>query len=145
MPKTKKGFTLIELLVTIMIIGILVTLVTFGVRQAQESARNSKRQSDLETIAAGLELYRAECNRYPPSDSFLSGTLSGGGTPPNCTGSYITAVPKDPQPTARKYGYSVNATGSSYSLCASLEGETGSVSECGGGCTETCNYKISRP
>lgn len=140
--RNKSAFTLIEILVTIMIIGILVTLVTFGLRQAQESARNSKRKSDLETIAAGLELYRAECNRYPASVSF-GGSLSGGGSPTTCTGVYISAIPQDPQPTARRYAYST--TGATYSLCTSLEGETGSVAGCGTGCTATCNYKISRP
>lgn len=144
--RNKSAFTLIELLVVVMIIGILVTLVTFGLRQAQESARDSKRRADLETIAAGLELYRAECNRYPASVSF-GGSLSGGGTPATCSGTYITAIPLDPLPTARSYSYVPNVPGSSYVLCASLEQPPNpAMSTIGcGSCGTACNYRISRP
>lgn len=141
--KNKVGFTLIEVLVTIMIIGILSTIVTFAVRQAQQSARDGKRKSDLETIAAGLELYRAECNRYPATAGFLtSGTLSGSTPPSTCTGTYITNVPTDPQPS-QSYYYVPNGSGSSYALCARLETGGSSVSGCGS--CSNCNYKITRP
>lgn len=144
------AFTLIELLVTIMIIGILVTLVTFGVRQAQESARDGRRRADLENIAAVLELYRAECNRYPGSLTY-GGALTGDNFIPTCSSSnvYVSAVPADPQTSSRTYSYVPNGTRSSYVLCASLEQGTGTVSGCGacavGGSGVQCNYRITRP
>ena len=141
----RKGFTLIELLVTIMIIGILVTIATFGVRQAQESARDGKRKTDLENIAVALELYRAECNRYPNSISF-GGNLSGGGSPSSCTGAYMNNIPVDPQNPSRRYSYSTSG-GATFVLCAALEQSPNpSVSTSGcGSCGQSCNWRVSRP
>ena len=51
----KSGFTLIELLVTMMIIGVLVSITTFGVRQAQQSTRDSRRKADLVEFAKVLK------------------------------------------------------------------------------------------
>lgn len=144
--RTKKGFTLIELLVTIMIIGILVAIATFGVRQAQQSARDARRKADLEDIALGLELYRAECNSYPDSISF-GGSLTGSGNPTACTGTYIATIPQDPSPP-RTYSYSRINPGSIV-LCANLEqdpnppGSTTNCGSCGG--SGSCDWRIARP
>jgi len=142
----KSAFTLIELLVVIMIIGILVTIATFGVREAQQSARDGKRKADLEQISAGLALYRSECNQYPGSISF-GGDLTGGGSPPVCSGTYINNIPTDPRP-GRDYFYS--ASGSTFSLCAKLEQDPNppvDTSGCGGptdcGTAGACNWKVS--
>lgn len=138
-----KGFTLIELLVTIMIIGILVTIATFGLRQAQQSARDGKRKADLEEIAIGLELYRSDCGSYPAS---LGSSLVGGGSPATCAGTYITSVPSDPRPP-RRYAYTRLSSGS-FVICASLEQapnpavDTTNCGSCGG---SGCNWKVARP
>lgn len=143
--RKKSGFTLIELLVTLTIVGILVTIATFGLRQAQQSARDGKRKADLEEIATGLELYRAECNRYP---SNLGSSLSGSGSPATCTGSYISTVPTDPQAPTRTYSYAPNGTGTIFSLCAALEQAPNpavSTTGCGSCGSSSCNWKITRP
>lgn len=139
----RKGFTLIELLVTIMIIGILVTIATFGLRQAQQSARDGKRKADLEEIAIGLELYRSDCGGYPNA---LGGSLSGSPPPVTCTGTYITTVPVDPSPP-RNYAYTRPNPGN-FIICASLEQapnpavDTGGCGACGG---SGCNWRVARP
>lgn len=140
--RNKKGFTLIELLVVISIIGILVALSIFGLQGARESSRNSTRKANLELIRSGIEMYRADCNTYPAGTS-LPSPLVGGGTPSSCDGTYIAEVPGDPLPS-RIYLYS--SDGSTYEICASLEGETGTET-CGGSsnCGETCNYKVTNP
>lgn len=136
--KQNRGFTLLELLVVIAIVGLLVTIMTFALKQAQQSARDSKRKSDLENIAVALELYRSDCNAYPGGVSF-GGSLAGTGV---CAGkTYMTSVPQDTV-TGRTYAYSTS--GGSYTLCAALEGETTGVSGCGS-CGATCSYKITRP
>ncbi len=140
--KKNKGFTLIELLVVISILGVLLALSIFGMQGARESSRDGRRKADLEQIKSGLEMYRADCNAYPTT---LGTTLKGSGTPSTCPVSnvYISSVPVDPTSTTRKYAYT--SDGTTYALCAALEQSLPSVTGCGGGCTATCNYKITNP
>ncbi len=111
----KKGFTLIELLVVISIIGILMAISLFGMQGARESSRDARRKSDLEMIRSGLEIYKSDCNIYPPSP--LGTSLSG-----NCPTAniYISLVPTDP--LGAIYVYTPNPTTHlTYTLCATLE------------------------
>lgn len=64
-----KGFTLVELLIVMAILGILVTLVAGGFRNAQMRGRDAKRKSDLRELANSLELFFSDHNRYPPSSA----------------------------------------------------------------------------
>lgn len=145
----KKGFTLIELLVVISIIGILLALSLFGISSSRETARDANRKADLELIRGGLEIYKADCNSYPPSISTTGGPLIGSPPPATCAvaNTYIPSVPKDPLDSARLYRYS-RLTLTSYEICAALEKGTGSVTcagytNCGTGIS--CNYKTTNP
>lgn len=140
-----KGFTLIELLVVISIIGILVAISIFGLAGARESSRDARRQSDLELIRSGLEIYKADCNAYP-ANLTAGSVLVGSGTPTGCAvaNTYISEIPDDPVSSVRSYRYSSN--GVTYEICASLEQGSGTET-CGGSsnCGETCNYKVINP
>lgn len=142
--KTQKAFTLIELLVVISIIGVLAAVSIFGLSGARESARDSRRKSDLELVKSGLEIYRADCNVYPGS---LGTTLIGTGNPTSCAvaNTYISEVPVDPIPASRTYRYATTASG--YEICASLEQSGLSTVTCGGSsnCGTSCNYKVTSP
>lgn len=149
----KNGFTLIELLVVISIIGILMGVSLFGIQGARESSRDSKRKADLEFIRAGLELYKADCNDYPPHNSSfqLNSTVVGDTTPTTCAAAntYISSTPTDPLTSSGNYyRYVRGATNVTYELCAYLEGGTASVT-CGGAVascgTTNCNYKVTNP
>jgi len=139
--KNNNAFTLIELLVAITIIAIIVTISIFGLQGARESARDARRKSDLGELKAALELFRSDVGRYPRSSEFPSA----GGSLSNAGNVYLSSVPADPQGSGRRYSY--NPTGNpptSYTLCASLEGTTASVSGCGS-CGQTCSYKVTSP
>lgn len=142
--RTNKGFTLIELLVVISIIGLIMALSIFGLLGARESGRDATRKVDLARITDGLEIYRSDCNTYPVS---LGTVLTGDGSTASCSAAntYLSKVPTDPLP-GRQYEYSSNGT--TYELCAALEGGTGTVT-CGGssscGTGATCNYKVTNP
>ena len=66
----KNGFTMIELLVVATIIIVLTTIGFVSFRAASMKSRNSKRQSDLETVRQALVLYRSEEGEYPSSSSY---------------------------------------------------------------------------
>ena len=60
-----KGFTIIELLIVIIIIGILALIGVVAYGNVQQSARDSKRQSDISSIHTALEAYFVQENVYP--------------------------------------------------------------------------------
>lgn len=140
----KQGFTLIELLVSISIIAILIALSFFGLTNAREAARDSRRKADLELIRSGLEIYKSDCDKYPPS---LSSPLTGDNSSATCLASntYLSSVPTDPTAPSRNYLY-YRPTATTYEICASLESGGTSVT-CGGSsnCGKTCNYKVVSP
>jgi prepilin-type N-terminal cleavage/methylation domain-containing protein len=136
---TQKGFTLIELLIVIAIIAVLAAVVFVALNPAQRfaDARDARRQSDIENIAAALKTYQVDNNgSYPAS---VAGLVAGNGytigtdasgcnsgctaqtTQAACvdlaalvTGGYLGSVPMDPTSgTAAKTDYYLisNASG----------------------------------
>lgn len=154
--KRSCGFTLIELLVVISIIGIILAFSIFGIQNARKSSRDAARKSDLENIRSALELYKSDCNSYPLTAAFpasganLTGTQATG----SCLTStvYLAARPEDPTPATKKYSYT-SASGSTYTLCASLENNPGGTITCSAtSCDSTvdgtggsCNYQVANP
>lgn len=65
--KNYKGFTIIELLIVIIIIGILALIGVVAYGNVQESARNSKRQSDISSLHTAIEAYFVQNNSQYPS------------------------------------------------------------------------------
>lgn len=65
----RKGFTLIELLVVVAIIAILTVLIIVTWTSAQKKARDSKRKSDLQSIASATEMFYSENKKYPAGEN----------------------------------------------------------------------------
>ena len=70
MPKLKNrsGFTLIELLVVIAILGIMASIITYGLVGQQRKARDAQRKSDLKQVKNALEAAKSDCRNasfYP--------------------------------------------------------------------------------
>jgi len=118
MIQTKqKGFTLIELLVVIAIIGILAGIVLVSLGGARANARDARRNADMRQLSTAMELCYDDAACGPGDDAyFVSGTL------PTVIGTYMPAVPKDPQVGAA-YGWISNtANNQDYCAYAILEG-----------------------
>jgi prepilin-type N-terminal cleavage/methylation domain-containing protein len=62
--KHKKGFTLMELIIVIVILGILAAISFISYIGAQARMRDSKRKTDMQTIAGALTLYHAESKTW---------------------------------------------------------------------------------
>ena len=140
------GFTLIELLVVMSVIAVLAAMSLFALQGARESARDTRRKADLETIRSGLELFRSDCGGYPAALPSPGDSLTGTGDP-GCplTNVYVREIPGDPIP-GREYAYVGGTPSNSYTLCAALEDDAASEITCGGGCgSAACNYVLLGP
>ena len=63
----RRAFTLIELLIVVAIIAILAAIAVPNFLEAQMRAKVSRVKNDLRTIATGLESYRVDYNKPPPT------------------------------------------------------------------------------
>lgn len=63
----RKAFTIIELLTVMSIIVILIGLLLPALSKVRRYATNLKQKAQLHSIDTAIELYRNECDGYPPS------------------------------------------------------------------------------
>lgn len=139
MGKSNKptGFTIVELLIVIVVIGILasITIVAYGGIQAR--ARDSQRQSDVESITKALELYYLDNGHYPPGSGStvinVSWSTTGDASWPALATAlkpYLGQMPVDPVSTP---GSSIlGGTGYNYAYFANSAG-----GYCGTGVNQT--------
>jgi len=121
----KNGFTIIELLVSIVVIGILVTIMVVSYTGIQQRARDSERGSDMTQIKVAIEKYHAEKGGYPDVCPSGDGVDCPASALSSALAPYLTAIPHDPRNTADSatdYRYVRGApTTDSYGLLASYE------------------------
>ena len=70
----QKGFTIVELLIVIVVIGILAALVLTSFAGVQARARDTERQTDINSIASQLEAYYATKGYYPTTAELTTDT-----------------------------------------------------------------------
>src|SRR5437764_5518364 len=63
--RSQEGFTIVELLIVIVVIGILALLVITTYSGIQQKARNSKRQTDVQSLQTQLEAFYSQNGYYP--------------------------------------------------------------------------------
>ncbi|MBP7114192.1 MAG: prepilin-type N-terminal cleavage/methylation domain-containing protein [Candidatus Peribacteraceae bacterium] len=118
----KRGFTLIELLLVIGIIAILAAVVIVAINPTKQlgDARNAQRRSDVKTILDAVYQYALDNNGNVPSGiTTTSKMVCKSGVDVDCdadgvslntlTGSYVVAIPSDPQALS-------TATGTNYRI-----------------------------
>jgi general secretion pathway protein G len=132
------GFTLVELLVAATILSILTAVVAISFRQANMSARDAKRKSDMQELRGSIENYRLETGLYPASVNQSGGyEVSSGGTfMQNLPSQFKQRNYTDPLINSAVYYYRYrywNLPGCTYELSAKMEsGNAGqSCAACG--------------
>lgn len=70
--KYQKGFTIIELIVIIVVLGILATLTTLGLRQYLTQSDDAQRKASATVIAEALEKYHAKYGEYPSCTALIA-------------------------------------------------------------------------
>jgi type IV pilus assembly protein PilA len=117
----RQGFTLIELLLVIGIIAILAAVVIVAINPTKQlgDARNAQRRSDVKTILDAVYQYALDHNGSVPTGITTTAKwICKSGVNVDCdsdgvslntlTGSYVVALPSDPQ--------SATATGTYYKI-----------------------------
>ncbi len=148
---SNRGFTLIEILVVVGLIAILAAIVLIAINPARQfaQARNSQRESNLNTILNGIGQNLADnkgiftCSGIGTAIAAATttiGTASGNSNLGCLTGTYIPGgIPKDPSTGTdadTDYTVSLSASGVTagrYTICADGHAETaipGSTSYC---------------
>lgn len=123
LKKRDQGFTIVELLIVIVVIGILALLVITTYSGIQQKARNSKRQTDIQSLQTQMEAYYSQNGHYPSLTDMNSGSWRttnmksldpGALTDPSNPTQAATLVAA---PVAKSYAYAV--TDSSGASCES--------------------------
>ena len=103
----RAGFTLVEMMVTIVIIGLLATVVVINVLPSQDKAMVGKARADLATLENALEQYRLDMLSFPTTGEGLSALTAVPSGSPRAdryrTGGYIRRLPEDPWGNAYQY------------------------------------------
>jgi prepilin-type N-terminal cleavage/methylation domain-containing protein len=122
----QQGFTIVELLIVIVVIAILAAITIVAYNGIQARAKDSRVQSDIQSVAKRIELYAVENGSYP-STGALSTVFSDDNCPagtsqadwvPNLSGT----LPQSQQPAKGANGsngcYMYASDGTSYVLSA---------------------------
>src|SRR3989339_314924 len=94
----RKGFTLIELLIVVTIIGILAVALVPRIVGGSAAARDARRQTDLQTVATGLEYYLSENGDFSAITT-TAGTDYCASDLSTYLANAIGSIPTDPQST----------------------------------------------
>lgn len=127
----KNGFTLVEIMVVVLIVGILASMITINLSSARVKGRDSKRQSDMEAMAAALEIYYSQNKTYPVASSWaaLKDFPDPTGAGKKFYPTYISNWLLDPVnesglfPKVYSYYYKVTDDGSMFVVDTRLEGK----------------------
>lgn len=131
MLKRQLGFTIIELLVVTTIIIVLMAIGMVTYTQVNQSARDSKRRNDLETVRQAMTLYRSDNSTFPyglgwdyddVADALVdAGYLSNPyPTDPSET-AYLPGLNISVYAASAGYTYSYVGSQTSFCICALLE------------------------
>lgn len=94
------GVTLIEMMVVLVIIAVVAAMVVPNVIGRPDQARATVAQSDLQSIASALEIYRLDNRTYPTTAQGLDALVTRPQVPPEpvnwASGGYLSAMPLDP-------------------------------------------------
>lgn len=94
------GVTLIEMMVVLVIIAVVAAMVVPNVIGRPDQARATVAESDLQSIASALEIYRLDNRTYPSTAQGLEALVTRPTVLPEpvnwASGGYLNAMPQDP-------------------------------------------------
>jgi general secretion pathway protein G len=76
--RNDEGFTLIELLIVIVVLGILASIVVFGVSTFRSDAQTAACRADLKTVSVAADAFNAKNGAYPATADNLQKLVDDG-------------------------------------------------------------------
>jgi len=102
------GFSLIEVMVTMVIIGLLSTLVLLNVLPSRDKAMVDKAKADIATLELAMDTYKMDTFAYPRNEDGLAALVSAPASVQSeryREGGYIRRLPDDPWGNPYQYAY----------------------------------------
>lgn len=98
--RKRQGFTLVEMMVTIVILGLLATVVAINVLPSQDRAMVGKARADISVLEQAIETYRLDNLTFPDDRQGLEALVAppaGLAQPERYRkGGYVRRLPQDP-------------------------------------------------
>lgn len=113
-PRRDDGYTLTEILVVMAIIGLIAAVLTPGLMGQLGRARIKTAQMQLETLAAGVEMFRADVGRYPTQSEGLDALMAQPNGVEGWTGPYVKGARNLTDPWGNKVIYKIGAENSGF-------------------------------
>lgn len=114
--KREDGYTLTEMLVVIGIIALIAAVLTPGLLGQLGRARAKTAQMQLETVSAGVEMFRSDVGRYPTKDEGLKGLLTEPAVAEGWTGPYLKSTKSLQDPWNHLILYEIDDEGRVYDV-----------------------------
>lgn len=110
------GYTLTEMLVVMAVIGLIAAVLTPGLIGQLGRARAKTAQMQLETIAAGVEMYRSDVGKYPGQALGLGALLTQPMDAEGWTGPYVKNAKVLTDPWGNVVQYKVEESGRGFTV-----------------------------
>lgn len=103
---SEAGFSLTEIMISVVIMGLLGTVVVLNVLPLREQASVQKARADIATLEQALDAYRLDMRRYPTVEEGLDALVNAPRDADNYReGGYIRRLPDDPWGNPYQYVY----------------------------------------
>lgn len=103
------GFSLIEVMVTMVIIGLLSTVVLINVLPSRDKAMVEKAKTDIAVLEQAVDTFKLETLTYPRTEDGLDALVAPPASLANADrfreGGYIRRLPEDPWGNPYRYAY----------------------------------------
>lgn len=114
--KRDEGYTLTEILVVMAIIGLIAAVLTPGLIGQLGRARAKTAQMQLETVAAGVEMFRSDVGHYPTTGEGLNSLLAQPANAEGWTGPYLKSSKVLNDPWGNPVTYKVEDSGRGFTV-----------------------------
>jgi general secretion pathway protein G len=114
--KDDQGYTLTEILVVMAIIGLIAAVLTPGLVGQLGRARAKSAQMQVDTVAAAVEMFRSDTNRYPTDSEGLGALLTEPGTVDGWAGPYLKNLKLLQDPWGHAVQYKLDSDGRSFTV-----------------------------